>query len=77
MTRRPNHCMVLNTYKEALKELSFIEIANEFLSEIEARLNIFGKFSQKDIPQHYVVKMSVATQTFQHIFLFLTVSLTK
>ena len=56
--------MMLNTRKEALGELSLIEIANEFCRENEARLNIFGKFSTKDIPQHIVVKMSVATHTF-------------
>ena len=60
---RLNHCMMLNRYKEALRELSLIEIANEFCRENEARLNIFGKFSQKYILQH-LVKMSVATQTF-------------
>ena len=38
---------MLNTYKEALGELSFIEIANEFYRENEVRFNIFGKFSQK------------------------------
>ena len=57
-----NHCMMLNRYKEALRELNLVEIANEFCRENEARLNIFGKFSQKDIPQH-LMKMSVATQT--------------
>ena len=56
--------MMLNTYKEALGEMSLIEVANEFCRENEARLNIFGKFSQKDIPQHVIIKMSVATQTF-------------
>ena len=55
---------MLNIYKEALGELSLKEIPNEFCRENEARLNIFGKFSQKDIPQHFFVKMSVATQTF-------------
>ena len=55
---------MLNTYKEALRELSLIEIANEFCRENEERLNIFGKFSQKDIPHYFVEKMSVATQTF-------------
>ena len=61
---RLNHCIMLNTYNEALGKLSFIEIANEFCRENEVRFNIFGKFSQKDIPQHFVVKMTVATQTF-------------
>ena len=61
---RLNHCMMLNTHKEALGELSLIEIANEIYRENEARLNIFEKFNQKDIPHHHVVKMSVATQTF-------------
>ena len=56
--------MMLNIHKEALGELSLIEIANEFCRENEARLNIFGKFGQKYIPQHFVVKMSVAAQIF-------------
>ena len=69
---RMNHCMMLNTCKEALGELSLIEIANEFWRKNEARLNTFGKFSQ-DTPQYFVMKMSVATEA----FLFLAVSLTK
>ena len=36
----------LKIYKEALGEMSFIEIANEFRGENEARWNIFGKFNQ-------------------------------
>ena len=59
-----NHCMMLNTYKEALGELSLVEVANEFCRENEARVNIFEKFSQKDIFQHFIMKMSVATKTF-------------
>ena len=62
--------------QKELGELSLIEIVNKFCRENEAGLNIFGKFSQKDIPQHFVLKTSVATQTF-FVFLFLTVSLTK
>ena len=54
---------MLNIHKEALRDLSLIEIANEFCRENEARLNISGKFSL-DIPQHFVVKISVETQTF-------------
>ena len=34
---RLNHCMMLNRYKEALRELSLIEIANEFCRENEVR----------------------------------------
>ena len=56
--------MMLNIHNEALGELSLIEIANEFCRQNEVRFNIFRKFSQEDIPQHFVVKMSVATQTF-------------
>ena len=69
---RLSHCLLLNTHKEALGELSLIKIANEFCRKNEARLNIFWKFSQEEIPQHLVVKMSVATQTFEHISLFFT-----
>ena len=61
---RLNHWMMLNTHKEALGELSLMEMANGFCWENEARLNIFGKFSQNDIPQHFILKMSVAKQTF-------------
>ena len=35
------HCMMLNTYKEALGELSLVEVANEFCRKNEARLNKF------------------------------------
>ena len=56
--------MTLKTHKEPLEELILIEIANEFCRKNEARLNIFWKFSQEQIPQHLVVKMSVATQIF-------------
>ena len=65
---RLNHWMMLNTHKEALGELSLMEMANGFCWENEARLNIFGKFSQNDIPQHFILKMSVATQI-SNIFL--------
>ena len=56
--------MISNTHKKALGELSLVETANEFCRENEARLNIFGKFSQKGMPQHFVLKVSVAAQTF-------------
>ena len=59
-----SHCMMLNTHKEALGELSLIEITIEFWGENEPRLNMFWKFSQKQIPQYLVVKMSVAAETF-------------
>ena len=36
---------MLNTYKEALGELSLVEVANEFCRKNEARLNKFWKFS--------------------------------
>ena len=69
---RLSHCMMLNTHKEALRELCLIEIANEFCRINEARLNIFWKFNQEQMPQHLVVKISVATQAFQHISSFFT-----
>ena len=59
-----SHCMMLNTHKEALGELSLIEITIEFWGKNEPRLNMFWKFSQKQIPQYLVVKMSVAAETF-------------
>ena len=74
---RLNHCMMLNTQKEAMEELSLIEIANEFSRENEARLNIFGKFSQKKILQHFVEKMQDRLSNIFLCFLFLTISLTK
>ena len=64
------NCMMLNAHKEALGKLSLIEIANEFCRKNEARLNIFWKFSQKQIPQHLVVKTSVATHTYFIVFCF-------
>ena len=42
-----NHCMMLNTYKEALGEPSLIEVANEFCRRNEARLNIFGNLVRR------------------------------
>ena len=38
---RLSHCMMLNIHKEALGELSLIEVASEFCWKNEARLNIF------------------------------------
>ena len=38
---RLSHCMMFNSHKEALGELSLIERANEFWRKNEARLNIF------------------------------------
>ena len=38
---RLSHCMMLNTRKETLGELSLTEISNEFCRKNEARLNIF------------------------------------
>ena len=37
---RLSHCMMFNSHKEALGELSLIERANEFWRKNEARLNI-------------------------------------
>ena len=59
-----SHCKMLNTHKEALGELSLIEITIEFWGKNKPRLNMFWKFSQKQIPQYLVVKMSVAVETF-------------
>ena len=61
---RLSHSMMLNARKEALGELTLIEIADGFCRKNEARLNIFWKFSHKQIPQHLFVKISVVTQTF-------------
>ena len=36
-----NICMMLNTYKETLGEMSLVDVANEFCSENEARFNKF------------------------------------
>ena len=60
---RLKHCMLLNTYKEALDELSLIDIANEFCRESDARLNMFGTFTERDTPHDFQAKVSVATQT--------------
>ena len=57
-----NHCMLLNTYKEVLDELSLIYIANEFCRESEARLNMFWTFTNWDTPHDFQAKVSVATQ---------------
>ena len=43
---RLNHCMMLNTHKKALEELSLVEVANEFCMKNETRLDIFQKFIQ-------------------------------
>ena len=59
---RLKHCMLLNTYKEALDELSLIDIRNEFYMESDARLNMFGTFTEKDTPHDFQAKVSVATQ---------------
>ena len=48
-------------YKEGLEELSLTDVANEFCRESETRLNTFGKLSDKDIPQQFSKKVSVAT----------------
>ena len=61
---RLSHCKMFKAHKEALGELGVIERANEFWRKNEARLNIFWKFSQEQIPQHLVMKMSMATQTY-------------
>ena len=56
-----NHCTLLNTYKEALDELSLIDVANEFCRESDARLNMFGTFPERDTPHDFQAKVSVAT----------------
>ena len=58
-----SHCMLLNIYKEALDELSLIDITNEFCSENGARLNMFGTFAERDTPHVFQAMVLVATQT--------------
>ena len=50
---RLSHCMLLNTYKEALDELR----------EGDARLNMFGTFTERDTPHDFAAEVSVATKT--------------
>ena len=59
---RLNRYMLLNTYKEALDELSLIDIANEFCRESDTRLNMFRTFTERDTPHDFQAKVSVATQ---------------
>jgi len=41
--------MVLHVHKELTDKLNILEVANEFVAnKIEHRLNIFGKFTEKD-----------------------------
>ena len=42
---RLNHLMVRNIYKEVLNEMCLIQIANEYVSGSEHRLQIFGNFN--------------------------------
>ena len=41
--------MVLHVHKELTDKLNILEVANEFVAnKLEHRLNIFGKFTEKD-----------------------------
>ena len=46
---RLNHAMALNTYKEALENLSRIDITNEFCRENDSQMNSFGTLSDSGI----------------------------
>ena len=41
---RLNHLMILHVHKEIIDSISLSDIANNFVSKCEHRLNIFGKF---------------------------------
>ena len=41
---RLNWCMLLHIHKEETDKLDLISIANEFVSRIDSRQSIFGKF---------------------------------
>ena len=41
---RLNHLLMLPVHKEYTDELDFTAVANEFVSDSEHRLSIFGKF---------------------------------
>ena len=46
---RLNSLMVLHVHKELTDKLNILEVANEFVAnKLEHRLNIFGKFTEKD-----------------------------
>jgi len=45
---RLNNMMVLHIHKEKTDALNLLSVANEFVTESEHRLNLFGKFTELD-----------------------------
>ena len=43
---RLNHLMTLNVHKDYTETLSLVDVANEFISNHEQRLRIFGRFTE-------------------------------
>jgi hypothetical protein len=59
---RLNHLMVLHVHKEETDSIDIVEVANTFVGDTKARKELFGKFSQKDLPKIFQMATK-ATQT--------------
>ena len=60
--KRLNHLMLLHFQKERVDQLSMIDIANDFVSRVECRKEIFGDFTVSDLKPKVSLE-SKATQT--------------
>lgn len=41
---RLNHCMLLHVLRDATDKLNLIDVANEFVTRNDRRVNFFGSF---------------------------------
>ena len=59
---RLNHLMLLHVHKELADGIDMVEVANLFVGDNQRRKQLFGKFSNNDLPMKSTFA-SKATQT--------------
>ena len=54
--------MILHVHKELMDTVDMVELANTFVGENQTRKELFGKFSNNDLPKLFLLATK-ATQT--------------